>query len=281
MKNFFKSIGLLTLICVSFIYTEKTLNVAKDIDEIMIKIKEEAPNYNKESVDAVISGNTIIPGTSGRVVDENKSYIKMKELGRFNPSLIEYKKITPKISITNNYDKYIINGNYNKKQVALILLIDEDDNIKEIISTLNEKEDKFSFFVNSLWLEKNNDQLLEILNKGHNIGNLSYNGDYSHSDFIWMDTIFKRVGNQNKGYCLLETENEEFLKTCALHKNHTIKPVILNNKNLLNSIKENVKNGSLLALEINKTTLKELPLVIKYINSKGYKLVKLDDIISE
>lgn len=281
MKKFFKYIGLLTLICVSFIYTEKTLNVAKVMDEIMIKIKEEAPNFSKESVDAVVKGNTIIPGISGRVVDENKSYIKMKELGRYNPSLIEYKKITPKISITKNHDKYVIGGNYTKKQVSLILISDEDDDLKPVLNFLKEKDERVSVFVNSSWLEKNNDLVMKIINSGHSIGNLSYNGDYSHSDFVWMDTIFKRVGGQNNGYCLSLEENEEYLKTCALHKNYTIKPVLLNSTNPLAKLKENIKNGALIAVEINNETIKNLPLIIKYINSKGYELVNLDDIITE
>lgn len=279
MKNIFKSIGLLTLICVSFIYTEKTINVAKEIDEIMIKIKEEAPNFKQEGTDAVIVGDTIIPGISGSVVDEDKSYAKLKEIGHYNSSLLEYKRVPPKVSIVNNYDKYIVSGNLTKKQVSLILILDEDSLLKEALTIL--EDNKANFFVNSLWLEENSDDLLKIINAGHVVGNLSYNGDYNHSDFIWMDTIFKRAGGQEIGYCLAIEENEEYLKTCATHKNYTIKPSILNNRTPIIDLKEQLKNGSVIALNINNRTVKDLPLIVKHINSKGYKMVNLNEIITE
>ena len=43
-------------------------------DEIMIKIKEEASLFSKSPKDAIINGDYIIPGVSGRNVDINKSY---------------------------------------------------------------------------------------------------------------------------------------------------------------------------------------------------------------
>ena len=87
MKKFFEYIGLLTLIGFSFFYTERTTSVVKELDDIMIKIKAEAPNYYKKVEEAIIKDNTIIPGISGREVDINSSYSKMRKLGVFNDIL--------------------------------------------------------------------------------------------------------------------------------------------------------------------------------------------------
>ena len=84
MKNIVKSIGLITLICFSFFYTEKVIDVVSEQDDIMIKIKEVKDNYKIDSVDATISENTIVPGINGREVDIEKSYQNMKQIGIFN-----------------------------------------------------------------------------------------------------------------------------------------------------------------------------------------------------
>ena len=115
MKKFFEYLGLITLVCFSFFYTEKTTSVVKELDDIMIKIKEVAPNYNIEVKEAIIKENTIIPGISGKVVDINASYQSMRKLGAFNENYLEYESIKPKELLKNNLDKYIISGNNFKK----------------------------------------------------------------------------------------------------------------------------------------------------------------------
>ena len=59
MKKLFEGIGIVSLVCISFLYTEKTVNVVKEYDEIMIAIKEENTynftfrevNYTKNSME--------------------------------------------------------------------------------------------------------------------------------------------------------------------------------------------------------------------------------------
>ena len=36
MKRFFEILGFLSLVCFSFFYTEKTIDVVKEVDDIMI-----------------------------------------------------------------------------------------------------------------------------------------------------------------------------------------------------------------------------------------------------
>ena len=115
MKKFFQTVGIISLLCFSFIYTEKTATVVKEFDDIMIQIKEKNEIYRKKAIDAVIVDNTIIPGISGSEIDIDKSYSKMKRYGKYNDKLLEYKSILPNISLTQNMNKYIVNGNKEKK----------------------------------------------------------------------------------------------------------------------------------------------------------------------
>ena len=75
MQSLFPYFGLFSLLLVSFFYTEKTVNVVKEYDEVMIKLKEYAVKNKKEPINAYISGNSIIPGISGYQIDIKKSYI--------------------------------------------------------------------------------------------------------------------------------------------------------------------------------------------------------------
>ena len=105
MKKIFKYLGVIILIGFSFFYTDKVINVINEKDPIMIKLNAEASKYSLPSSNAIIVDNTIIPGIAGKMVDINKSYKNMREIGLYNPNNIVYKRIDPKISLTNNYDK--------------------------------------------------------------------------------------------------------------------------------------------------------------------------------
>ena len=83
MKKQFQIIGFISLMGFSFFYTEKTISVVKEYDDIMISIKTKEKDYKKEQVNATIKGNKIIPGISGEKIDINRSYSKMKRYGKF------------------------------------------------------------------------------------------------------------------------------------------------------------------------------------------------------
>lgn len=281
MNKFFTRVGMIILICVSFIYTEQAAKLLKNSDEIMIRIKEENKSYKQDPINAVIFENTIIPGVKGVVIDEEASYKKLKKIGKYDSNLLEYKAIAPVVSIKNNYNKYIVGGNKLKKSVSLIFLVNSNTDINKVLKIVNEKKVKANFFIDSIWLENNNELMLELMNQGHNIGNLSYKQDYNHSDFVWINTIVKKIGKQNHGFCYVESENEEILDICAVNKNYTIKPNLIVSKYPSIEIKEKLISGSLIVMPINNLVEKELQWVIDYINSKGYEIVNLIELLKE
>ena len=281
MKRFFEILGFLSLICFSFFYTEKTIDVVKEVDDIMITLKEQAPKYQVKAENAKIDSMFMIPGISGKIVNIQKSYEEMKHYGKFHPNLLVYDKVSPEISIQNRYDKYIQTGNPKKRQVSFIFIVGEKDNPSPFINILKKRKVTGTFFIDSSWLEKNQTELIDFIHHKFTVGNYSNQGDYSHESFVWMDTIIKRVGGQKQGYCLVEKENKKALKNCQLQKDYTIYPNIMIKENPYSELIEQVKNGSIILMKMNRKVKNELPMMITYLKQKGYEIVNLENLLDE
>ena len=281
LKTFLRNLGILSLICFSFIYTEKAVHVVKDFDDLMVTIKQRASMFEVKPLDAVIDNNTFIPGRNGVEVDFDKSYYNMKRYGSFDEHLLIMKQVSPSESLKKNYDKYIVKGNKEKKQVTLLFLVNEKDDIHPFVDLLKENKIGANFFIDGAWLEQNNELALSLIKDGYTVGNLSYHRNYKDSSFVWMDTILRKVGKQQTGYCYNEVEDEEALKICTLHKNYTIRPNIIVKDKPLSTIKSQISSGSIISLPISEEVEKELPLIIKYIQNKGYQMVPLDVLLDE
>lgn len=261
----------------SFFYTERTVSVVKEYDDIMIELKEQASNYIEEGVDATIVDQTIIPGMHGTEVDIDKSYSKMKRYGKFNASLLVMKDTKPSISIENNYDKFIISGNNKKRQVALLFLATKDTDISKILSILKEKKVKANFFIDFYFY--NQETVETLASYGYDIGNLSLNYDYTDSSFAWLTSKIKKV--KKTTYCYDDSFDQNTLLLCSSEKIYTIKPSIITDTRPLLEIKKEVENGSIIAFHINDILNQELGAIINYLNSKDLEMVTLTELIKE
>lgn len=278
MKKYFQIVGILTLACFSFIFTEKTALLVKENDTLMKTIKEKQEEYKIESVNASVSDDTIIPGINGKQVNNSKSYNNMKRLGEFNEKLLIYDLIFPDITLTKTYDKYIIGGNVRKNMVSIVFKVNEK--IDKLLTLIDNKYN-YNFLIDGKWLENNEEILKQITSHNHNIINGSYNGNYLDSGYNWINSVINRYSKQENNYCYLEEKREDYLKICTLHKSYTIIPSLKTNINPLIEIKNNIKSGDIIVLDINEKTFNEISLIINYINSKGYKIVNLDELLSE
>ena len=281
LKKTFEIIGLISLICFSFFYTEQISTVIKENDDILNEIELIANQYKVEPIDALIKDNDIIPGLNGIEIDIKKSYRKMKKINSFNSNLLVYKEVLPEISINEKYDKYIVSGNKLKKQVSLLFLVEENSEIEKIITILKKYGISAVFYTDGNWFENNNEKIIDLIKKGHLIGNLGYNYNYNTTGISWMNTVVTKIGKQNNTYCFTKENNQEVLDICRNNKSYTIKPNIIVENNPMIEIKNNLTNGSIIALKINKQTIEELPLIIEYINSKDLEMVNLETLLDE
>ena len=265
MKRFFEIIGFISLVCFSFFYTEKIATVIKNNDDVLKQIENVKIQSKTNPIDAKIEGNTIIPGMSGKIIDVDKSYNKMKKYGEFNDNLLVYKSIKPTISITDNKDKYIIKGN-NRRMVSLVFVI-KDGSISEILNILNEKNIKATFMVSNYWFENNNQLILDLVNQGHNVGSLSTNFE----QLSWQKSIVQKIAKQKDFYCY----GNENLDNCFKLNAYTIEPTLKTNS--LIEIKNEINNGYIISLD----GLDNLNLIIDYIVSKGFDIVNMESLLKE
>ena len=110
----------LILFIISYIYLRDTSSFIKKNDSLMQEIKDKQVLYNQDSIDAIITSNTMIPGVNGKRVNLDKSYQKMKSINKFNEGLLVFDEIPPIKSINNHFDKVIL-GNPYKEMVSVIL----------------------------------------------------------------------------------------------------------------------------------------------------------------
>ena len=246
---------------------------------IIDKIKKNKEKYQQKSINAKIIGNNILSGKNGKDINLKETYNKMKQYGSYNETLTTIKEITPKISIDNNYDKYLIGGNQIDKKVSLVFTIKENRDFTNILKILDNKKISGTFFIDGTFLEKNASIIRN--EKHHEFELLSYKNSYEEEFFKTSLSYLSSISNNKTKYCYTEVEKEFLLNLCKKLKLHTIKPTIIIKKNLYKEIKESLNNGLIISLENNYYIEKDLPLTIDYIQEKGYQLVTLNKLISE
>lgn len=281
MKKFFQTVGVITLMIGSFIFTEKVGTTAKLSDTLLMEIKSKKDGYKENAIEPIIKDDTIIPGVNGKEVDVDKSYENMSKIGYFDDKLLIYKPLEVKNTLDKNKDKYVINGNNTKTDVTLLFKVDNNDDITTILKYLNEKQIKATFFIESKYLEKHHNQIIKLVQDGHTVGNLSNNEDYEDSDFIWMKTIITNIGPQIYNYCYTEKPNKQTLKICNIQNSITIMPQIIIKKNPYLNIKKTILPGSIISLEVNNSLNNEIETILNYITSKGYNIKSLEELLKE
>jgi hypothetical protein len=282
LKKSFQIIGLTLLIGFSFFYTEKVAMVVRNQDPLMIKIQEYESAFNKDSVNAIVTDDSIIPGINACVVDTNSSYLNMKRVGSYNASMIEYKEIKPKLSLDKTYDKYIIKGNKDKFEVALVFKVTDSKYILDIINILSKRNIKASFFVDGKMIENETQNIYRIVNQGHEISNLGYDNNYDKDLLVWTNNMIENMSYNASKYCLVTSENKKVLDMCADNKMYTIKSdILVNYSTSLNDVKALIEKGSIIVFDVNDKTSNELNKVLLFLNSKGFSYNTLRTHLSE
>lgn len=279
MKKIFQFIGLFTLICFSFFYTEKVVTVLNEQDPIMVEIENKKDNYYVEPIDAIIKDNTIIPGIMGHKVNINKTYNNMKKIGFFSEKNFIYNDIKPSISINNNYDKYIIKGNNKKNSISLLFIIKEDKYLEDLIDIAKNKNITINLFMTTDYLNNNISKLYKLTHS--EIYNYGSNGTYQKDLIILGNNIINRNTKNTSSYCLTKEMFSNTLNICSKSKMHTIYPNKIINNNFYSNIKNDINSGDIILFELNKNMLEELNTITDFIKKKGINIVGLKELLSE
>ena len=281
MKKIYQISIVLLLSLTSFFYTEKVIDFIREKDPIMKNIKEYDKKNKIDAVNAVIDKNKITPGVSGKKVDYDKSFQKMKKYGTYNESLTVFEEVAPTISIDDYYDKYISEGSGINNDVSLVFEVKNGDNINNIISLLKENNTIATFFVDGLWLENNQTLVSEMASLGHEIEILNYDNKYQELYFSSSLNLVNSITNLKPKYCYARYDNKEVLELCEKLGLHTIIPTIMTGNYPYNDIVKKVHKGSIIGFSITSSVEIELSTIINYLKQKGYTINSLDILLSE
>ena len=281
MKKMYQISIVLLLSLTSFFYTEKVIDFIREKDPIMKNIKEYDKKNKIDAVNAVIDKNKITPGVSGKKVDYDKSFQKMKKYGTYNESLTVFEEVAPTISIDDYYDKYISEGSGINNDVSLVFEVKNGDNINNIINILKENNTIATFFVDGLWLENNQTLVSEMASLGHEIEILNYDNKYQELYFSSSLNLLNSITNLKPKYCYARYDNKEVLELCEKLELHTIIPTIMTGNYPYNDVVKKVHKGSIIGFSVTSSVEIELSTIINYLKQKGYTIDTLDILLSE
>ena len=246
---------MIVLILLSFYFSDKLLLYVESLSPLMKEIEERKPEIELP-VNALIDGNTIVPGKNGKEVNIRESYLKMNEFRVFNDTFYVFDEIKPDISLYDNLDKVIIRGN-SKSDVSLIV----DNKLFE--SYLLENKIKFN----------------KIIINGDDIeySDIEYiNGGKDETSFKELNVYFNRE-KINKKICVIGYSSSNY---CYKNDYFKVDPTIHFYKSNLSRDKDKIDGGSIIFIHDN-LSLSECKILLNYINSNNFNIVYLSDLISE
>ena len=279
MKKIKQPIIAIILILFSFYYTNKSVEIIREADPIMKQIRNTSEKYKVESENAQVIGDKIIPGKNGKEIDYVKSYTKMKNYGSYNEVLTTMKEVEPEISVDDYYDKYVVSGNKEKKEVALVFKINDLSDSKKVMEILKENNVPATLFIDGLFFENNINYIESLSN--FQLELLSYDNQYNEIHFKAAKEYFESIMKRELKYCYADYDRKDILELCSSMKMHTIIPTVKVEKNLFQEIKDKLSNTAIISVPVTTKTENELLITINYIKTRGYKLVTLEQLLSE
>lgn len=171
------------------------------------------------------------------------------------------------------------------------------DKTSKIISTLTEANVQGTFFLVGFWIEQNVDKVKEIDSAGFDIG--THTNTHPKMSTLTteqmteelttsMDMLTKITGKPVKYFRAPYGDyNDAVINTATSLGLQTIQWDVdsldwkgLSAEEILSRIKASVKNGSIILCHNNSDHILEaLPLIISYLQSEGYQMVKISELV--
>lgn len=256
MNHYLRYIGIISLVCFSFYFTESLALFMQKKDPLYETITTLSKDYEEEAINAVINDNFIIPGLNSRKVDIKKSFQNMKYLGFYQSSSLVFQESSPNITIKNYKDKIINRGNPLKNKVTLVI-----------------SSSKFATFFEELGI------YYTMLMKGKSTNFAGQYGFYVADDY---DNYNYQIASLEKNkrdtsICFVHDDNKEF---CKQKNKYQIKISLYINKNNFATLYSSIKSGSIIYLD-DSISIERLKLLLEQIHFQGLEITNIEDLISE
>ena len=257
MKVYLKYLLVIFFTVFSFYYADKVIELSEYNNTILASINDYAIVSDRECIEGYINENGIVLGLSGLVIDKNKSYSNMKGIG-FKKELIKYKKNKCILNKEDNIDKYIIGANKYIKNISLVFDMDTFKYYKDIVKIEEEEKVRFNYLIN-----KNN-----YIEELHNVLYKTNSND------------IKEFKKKVKSFYCVKYDSFEVIDYCKKLGINSIRMINHIEKDLLINTKKILDKGIIIFIKENKSNLNELVSTIKYIKSRGYNIVSIDELLS-
>jgi len=190
----------------------------------------------------------------------------------------------------------------DEKVVALTFDDGPTDKTPEILEVLDESNIKATFFLTGKEIEYNKEYALDIIEKGHQVGNHSYSHQrlmLKSKKFIEYEVdktnkIIRDLGYDGEIYFRAPYCKKLFMLPIVLkkrditHVTWNIEPDTYLNRqypkeDIANYVLDNISPGSIVLMHIMydnwDENIKALPLIVEKLHADGYKFVTLDELL--
>lgn len=292
-------LSFLTGVGLAVLTTDKNVPVYKE-SSLYQKILNEKDRYELKAEDAVIDSVwKKTPGISGREVDVEASYRKMKKEGSYKEDHLVYKMTRPDVSLDDLPAAPIYRGHPDKKAVSLFINVSwGEEYIPEMIDVLNKHQAKAAFFIDGAFANEFPHLIQMIEEEGHTIGSHGY----GHKDMGRMskaeaadnlkqaDDILFALTKQKIEYFAppsgsfhmetVEAADELGMET-MLWTVDTIDWQKPSKDVLVTRVLNKVHNGATILMHPTQVTVDSLPQLIEGIRKKGLQISDLPKMLSE
>ncbi len=259
MKSYLKYLIVIFLTVFSFYYTDKVIELSEYNNTILASINDYANNNDTKCIEGEINDKGIILGLAGLSVDKNKSYSYMKGIG-FRKDLIQFKKNKCILNKEDNLDKYILSGNKQSNNISLVIDIYTGEYYEEMFKKAENENVKLNLMVslNDIYKINIKDSMLLKSDKNN----------------------IKEFKKNIKNFYCVKTNDYEIIDDCKKEKINSIRMINYIDKNLLLKTKKILDKGVIIFIKENSFNNNELVSTIKYIKSRGYNIVSIDELLS-
>jgi probable sporulation protein (polysaccharide deacetylase family) len=264
----------------------------------MQRIEEEARKRNVKPIDARIDRIwKAIPGYNGLEVDVAHTFQINRHVKPDEKLRLVYQQTSPSIQLEQLPPYPIFKGNPHKPMISLMINVAwGNEYLPSMLKTLKDARVKASFFLDGLWLKKNQDVAKQIIAQGHELGNHAY----SHKNMSKLSDA-QALAEMSKTQRLLQAigvESNLFAPPSGDFDERTVKIAHqLNMKTILwtidtvdwmkpssasvvHKITSRLEPGALILMHPTKASSEALQAMIINIKHKGYVLGTVSDLIS-
>lgn len=239
------------------------------------------------------------PGRNGKEINIEKSFQNMKKSEKYSDELLVYNQTRPEISLEDLPSSPIYRGHPEKQMVAFNINVSWGaEHIPNILEILKEHKIKVSFFIEGKWARENAELVKMIHEQGHLIGNHAYN----HPDMARISTeeIHKQISQTNEILTAIIGEQPKYFAPPSGSFTDQVvqKATELNMETILwttdtidwknpsvsvmiNRVNGNIHAGAIVLMHPTSVIVNGLDEMITLIKEKGYKLGRIDNLLSE